>query len=233
MYQNYRGEFLHGRRLGNELPAGSRSTRKPSGLATRSPLPAPGMDTAPPASMILEFTTTSVRNTTIATDDDDPYYEVVTRFWHPHITKIRKLDPASRKITTVCEIDNEAKEARIRFLDEQAASEKAEKAKADEWGEWMPTEVLLRLGPVKPGGIFIDADGVEYRWKTHNRNFQLFRCDDDTRLPIVVFHPCQRHFGVWRMSQHPRLEVKPQIKSIERLIASYILVERQRRHRRF
>jgi hypothetical protein len=46
------------------------------------------MDETPAKAMKMEFATNSVRNTTLATADDDPYYEIVTRFWHPHITKI-------------------------------------------------------------------------------------------------------------------------------------------------
>lgn len=46
------------------------------------------MDETPVKVMKMEFATNSVRNTTLATADDDPYYEIVTRFWHPHITKI-------------------------------------------------------------------------------------------------------------------------------------------------
>ncbi|KAJ7123083.1 hypothetical protein C8R44DRAFT_831510 [Mycena epipterygia] len=193
-------------------------------MSDETPLPRP---------MIMEFATNSVRNTTIATANDDPYYEIVTRFWHPHVTKINKLDPASREMTTVCEINNKGgKEAKIRLLDADRKTEKPE-GKNDPLGEWLSSEAILKLGPEKPGGIFIDSDGVEYRWKTHNRNFLLIRCGDDTRLPVVTYHRYKRHLFVWRMSKHATLEIKPQIKSLERLIASYLLVERQRRHRTF
>ncbi|KAJ7680604.1 hypothetical protein DFH06DRAFT_1163643 [Mycena polygramma] len=181
-------------------------------------------------SMIMELATNSVRNTTLATADDNPYYEVVTRFWHPHLTKIRKLDPASRKMTTLCEIDNTGKDAKIRFADET----KKEESPNDFLGEWVSTEAILKLTSKKPGGIFVDSDGVEYRWKTHNRNFQLFRCGDEGRNPLVIYHPYKRHLFVWRMSQHATLEIKPQMfNDLERLIASYLLVERQRRRHAF
>ncbi|KAJ7457791.1 hypothetical protein FB451DRAFT_1274215 [Mycena latifolia] len=186
--------------------------------------------------MIMEFATNSVRNTTVATADDDPYYEVVTRFWHPNLTKINKLNPASRIMTTVCEIDNKGKEAKIRFLNADKHGEKGEKSEKSglTLGEWMSTESILKPAPEKPGGIFIDSDGVQYRWKTHNRNFLLIRADDDMRVPIVIYHPHKRHFGVWRMSKHAKLEIKPdRIKNMEGLIASYLLVERQRRHHTF
>ncbi|KAJ6594890.1 hypothetical protein B0H19DRAFT_918369 [Mycena capillaripes] len=182
----------------------------------------------------MEFATNSVRNTTLATASDDPYYEVVTRFWHPHLTKINKLDPASRVMTTVCEIDSKGKEAKIRFADGEKKTDKAEKKADSSLGEWVSSEEILKLAPEKPGGIFVDSDGVEYRWKTHNRNFLLIRCGDDGRLPLVVYHPYKRHFGFWRMSKHATLEIKAQMfKDLERLIASYLLVERQRRHHTF
>ncbi|KAJ7268688.1 hypothetical protein B0H12DRAFT_1096153 [Mycena haematopus] len=180
-------------------------------------------------SLVMELATNSVRNTTVAAANDDPYFEVVSRFWHPNITKINKLDPFTAVMTTVCEIDR--KEAKIRFLKQD---EKEKFPQGSPMGDWVPIETILKLGPEKPGGIFVDSDGAEYRWKTHNRNFQLIRCGDDGRLPIVMYHPCKRHFGVWRMSKHATLEIKPEIiKSLERLIASYLLVERQRRHRVF
>ncbi|KAJ7504806.1 hypothetical protein B0H11DRAFT_2221008 [Mycena galericulata] len=206
----------------------------------------PDDDAAPgPRPMIMEFATNSVRNTTVATANDDPYYEVVTRFWHPHVTKINKLDPFSQEMRTVCEIDSKGrKEAKIRFLngihggdkktDRTPQPQSEKKTGAGDLGEWVSTETILKLAPEKPGGIFVDSDGVEYRWKTHNRDFQLIRCGDDSRLPVVVYKPYKRHLFVWRMSKHASLEIKPHmIKSLEGLIASYLLVERQRRHHRF
>ncbi|KAJ7902149.1 hypothetical protein B0H14DRAFT_1271656 [Mycena olivaceomarginata] len=151
-------------------------------------------DDTPSKSMIMEFATNSVRNTTVATANDDPYFEVVTRFWHPNLTKINKLDPFTGAMNTVCEIDNKEKEAKIRFLDEN--EKENEKHQQGSLGEWQSTETLLKLAPERPGGVFIDSDGEQYRWKTHNRNFLLIRCGDDTRVPIVIYHPHKRHFGV-------------------------------------
>jgi hypothetical protein len=99
-----------------------------------------------PKSMVMEFATNSVRNTTLATANDDPYYEIVTRFWHPHLTKINKLDPASRALTTVCEIDNQGKEAKIRFANER----KKEDYEKDPLGEWVSSEAILKLALEKP-----------------------------------------------------------------------------------
>ncbi|KAF8210645.1 hypothetical protein K438DRAFT_1570403 [Mycena galopus ATCC 62051] len=170
----------------------------------------------------MELATNSVRNTTLATANDDPYFEIVTRFWHPNITKINKLDPFTSIMTTVCEIDKKA--AKIRFLNQDEKEKNAP----------IQTKNLQSQNSLGDGGVFVDSDGAQYRWKTHNRNFQLIRIGDDARLPIVIYRPYKRHFGVWRMSKHAALEIKPQIiQSLERLIASYLLVERQRRHHRF
>ncbi|KAJ6608409.1 hypothetical protein B0H10DRAFT_1815824 [Mycena sp. CBHHK59/15] len=172
----------------------------------------------------MEFATNSVRNTTLAATNDDPYFEVVTRFWHPNLTKINKLDPETGEMHTICEIDKKgsgkAAEVRVRFVGRSR--------------DWMSAEEILKMAPERPGGVFIDPEGVEYRWKTHNRKFQLIRCDDVARVPVAVYHPYKRHFFVWRMSKHASLEVKPQMaKYLERLIATYLLVERQRRHHTF
>lgn len=68
----------------------------------------------PPHKMTL--TTNSLRNTTIAVDNDALYYEVVTRFWHPHLTKIKKLDPETAELDTIAELEQEPeKQARLRF----------------------------------------------------------------------------------------------------------------------
>ncbi|KAJ7244894.1 hypothetical protein C8J57DRAFT_1082590 [Mycena rebaudengoi] len=175
----------------------------------------------------MEFATNSVRNNTLATTNDDPYYEIVTRFWHPYLTKINKLDPVSREMSTICEIDKAGGEIKLRFIDESKTTDR----KSAVLGEWVKAGDILKLMPDKPGGILVDPEGVEYRWKTHNRNFQLIRCGDETRRPLVVYHPNKRHFFVWRMSKHASLEVKPQLrKYLDRIIASFLLVERQRRH---
>jgi hypothetical protein len=64
----------------------------------------------------MEFTTNSLRNTTISVEDDTLYYEIVTRFWHPHLTKIFKLDVGTREMILVAEIEREpGKNVRVRF----------------------------------------------------------------------------------------------------------------------
>jgi hypothetical protein len=64
----------------------------------------------------MVFTTNSLRNTTISVEDDTHYYEVVTRFWHPHLTKIFKRDVGTRDMILVSEIEREPdKDVRVRF----------------------------------------------------------------------------------------------------------------------
>ena len=88
----------------------------------------------PPHKMVL--TTNSLRNTTIAVDNDALYYEIVTRFWHPHLTKIKKLDPDTAEMVTIAELEREpGKEPRVRFGGEDA--------------EWVPAWKFLEKEPQK------------------------------------------------------------------------------------
>ena len=78
-------------------------------------MPPPPKKADPPHK--LTFTTNSLRNTTIAVDNDALYYEVVTRFWHPHVTKIRKLDTDTQELVTVAELERvPGREPRLRFV---------------------------------------------------------------------------------------------------------------------
>lgn len=72
----------------------------------------------------LTFATNSVRNTTFALDNDKFYYEIVTRFWHPHLTKINKYDYENRVVTCVAEIESfPKKEVKVRFNTPDAEGE--------------------------------------------------------------------------------------------------------------
>lgn len=91
-------------------------------------MPAPTKPT--PHRMV--FTTNSLRNTTIAVEDDALYYEVVTRFWHPDVTKVFKLDKESRELALIAEIQRRAGEgAKVRF-----GGEKGQWVDADEFLKW-------------------------------------------------------------------------------------------------
>ena len=93
----------------------------------------------PPHRMV--FTTNSLRNTTIAVDNDAFYYEVVTRFWHPTITKIKKLDADSQTLSLIAELEREpGKEPRLRW------GENSEWIKASDW---------LKAGEKKVYDVFI------------------------------------------------------------------------------
>ncbi len=48
--------------------------------------------------------------------NDSIHYEIVTRFWHPHLTKINKADLENLVVTTVAEIERiPGQEPRVRF----------------------------------------------------------------------------------------------------------------------
>lgn len=76
----------------------------------------------PPQPLKLTFTTTSLRNVTIATDNDEYYYEVVSRFWESNVTKINRLDPESGKMIPMAELlkDEDRRDAPytgLKFID--------------------------------------------------------------------------------------------------------------------
>lgn len=79
---------------------------------------------APPATLKLVFTTTSLRNVTIATESDEYYYEIVTPKWDVLNTKIRRLDSNSGKMIPVAEMQKETSDAKytgLRFIDPEKA----------------------------------------------------------------------------------------------------------------
>lgn len=87
----------------------------------------------------MELATNSLRNTTISVDDDTIYYEIVTRFWHPHLTKIRKLNPETQEIVTVAELEREpGREPRVRFNIDK-----------EEDTPWISAQEWLRFTPKK------------------------------------------------------------------------------------
>ncbi|KAK0462992.1 uncharacterized protein EV420DRAFT_1264878 [Desarmillaria tabescens] len=156
----------------------------------------------------LTFTTNSVRNTTLAVGEDLIHYEIVTRFWHPTLTKINILNPETLTLKTVAEVQKSySGKHRVRFLTGKYM------------GEWIPSDKFLKEEKTKVGGSFI-INGIEYRWKTHRRRLQLVRSDDEIKTPLVVYRPYRR----------ASLEVNLELTSfMDRLIVSYLLVERRRR----
>ncbi|KAJ8488639.1 hypothetical protein ONZ51_g3447 [Trametes cubensis] len=184
-------------------------------------MPAPAAKPKPPHK--LEFTMNSLRNTTLSTEDDSMYFEIVTRFWHPNITKINKFDMETRELVTVAEIEGlQTREPRIRFGGEK--------------GQWVPaTEFLKYDSEHLSGGTFKAGEDAEYRWKTHKGRFQLIKADDPEKKALAEFHPHKRHFFVFRMSRHAFFQVQPSpeiLQAIDKFIVSYLLVERRRRDSR-
>ncbi|KAG2055345.1 hypothetical protein BDR06DRAFT_335701 [Suillus hirtellus] len=175
----------------------------------------------PPPPHKLTFATNSVRNTTFAEDNNKFYYEIVTRFWHPHLTKINKYDYEARVVNCIAEIEDQPnKDVKVRFNT------------ADAEGEWMRACDFLKNDGTMVGGTFTQEDGTEYRWKAPKRylQLQLIKSNDEEEVPVAQYHPYKRHFGVWRMSQRAFLEVKPEAAAaLDRIIVSYLLIERRKR----
>lgn len=108
---------------------------------------------APP--LKLEFTTNSLRNTTIAVGNDKFYYEIVTRYWHPNTTKINKLDVESREFKTIAEIEKvpgKNKEPKVRFRKPTSAlaKEKEPEGGDEVMDEWIKASDFLKFDPLKP-----------------------------------------------------------------------------------
>ncbi|KAI0633490.1 hypothetical protein C8Q77DRAFT_1057364 [Trametes polyzona] len=183
-------------------------------------MPAPVAKTQPAHK--LEFTMNSLRNTTLSTDDDSMHFEIVTRFWHPNVTKINKFDMETRELVTIAEIEGlQTKEPRVRFGGDK--------------GQWMSATDFLKYDSEHPGGTFKATDDAEYRWKTHKGRFQLIKSDDPEKKALAEFHPHKRHFFVFRMSQHAYFQLQPIpeiTQAIDKFIVSYLLVERRRRDSR-
>ncbi|KAI0745620.1 hypothetical protein C8Q76DRAFT_34996 [Earliella scabrosa] len=183
-------------------------------------MPPPAAKPKPPQK--LEFTMNSLRNTTLSTGDDSLYFEIVTRYWHPNLTKINKFDMETRELVTVAEIEGlQTGEPRVRFGGDK--------------GHWTSATDFLKYDNEHIGGTFQANSGAEYRWKTHRGRFQLIKSDDPEKKPVAEFHPHKRHFFVFRMSKHAFFEVQPIPEitdAIDKFIVSYLLVERRRRDSR-
>ncbi|KAF8506524.1 hypothetical protein F5888DRAFT_1790993 [Russula emetica] len=168
----------------------------------------------------MMFTTNSLRNTTVSVEDDSLYYEIVTHFWQPHLTKISKLDADTREMVLVAEIERvPASTVRVRFGGEDA--------------EWINELDFMSWDLKKRGGVFTGGDGTEYRWKSHRRRLQLVRANDDANVSVAQYHIYRRHFIFFRMSRHAFLEIKPEVTAKRPSeIDRYLLVERRRRDTR-
>ncbi|VDB84240.1 unnamed protein product [Peniophora sp. CBMAI 1063] len=168
---------------------------------------------------VLSFATNSLRNTTISNSDDTLYYEVVTRFWHPHLTKIFKLDKEARQMRLVGEIDREpSREPRVRVGGERS--------------HWIPLDDYMKWGS-KGSGTWATPEGDSFRWKKNRRRLQLFKTDVADAATIARYVPYTRHFYVLLVDRRASLEVKDEaLGHMDQIIMSYLLVERKRRDER-
>ncbi|THG93020.1 hypothetical protein EW026_g8092 [Hermanssonia centrifuga] len=132
----------------------------------------------------------------MAVADDTIFYEIVTRFWHPHLTKIHRNDLENLVVETVAEIERvPGREPRVRFGGDK--------------GEWVGADAFVQFDEERGSGTFLGGSNVRYRWETDKGRLQLVNADDDEHTPIAGFHPHRRHFFVFRMSKHAFIEIKP------------------------
>ncbi|TFK53804.1 hypothetical protein OE88DRAFT_1283753 [Heliocybe sulcata] len=195
----------------------------------------------------LTFTFNSLRNTTVSLENDIIYYEIVTRFWHPDVTKIFRLDKESRAMNLVARIkgvENKGKGVMVRFGKEpgdglaRGPDEEKERAEGGE-GEWIPEEEFIDYEKESVAGSFNPVPGKALQWRTRKRKLQMLDPNSPDK-PLANFIPHSRHFWAFRMSKHAVLELRPEViqpegskerdlEAMDRIIVSYLLVERRRR----
>ncbi|KZT22201.1 hypothetical protein NEOLEDRAFT_1138340 [Neolentinus lepideus HHB14362 ss-1] len=195
----------------------------------------------------LNFTFNSLRNTTVSLENDTIYYEIVTRYWHPDVTKIFRLDKESRAMNLVARIkgvEKKGKGVMVRFGKEpgdglaRGPEDEKERAEGGE-GEWISEEGFVNYDKKNVGGSFVPVPGKELHWKTQKRRLQMFDPNSPDK-PVASYVPHSRHFWVFRMSKHAVLELRPEViqpegskewnlEAMDRIIVSYLLVERRRR----
>ncbi|GJJ11835.1 hypothetical protein Clacol_006073 [Clathrus columnatus] len=136
----------------------------------------------PPPPFKLTFTTTSLRNVTIATENDAFYYEIVTRHWEPSITRINRLDVESGKMIPKAELlkdeeDRDAPYTGIKFIDPEKPDTSP-----------IPPNIFLGLeGASKNAlGKFTSKEGTRYRWQESDRTIELTLIDDPDKKPAAV-----------------------------------------------
>lgn len=206
---------------------------------------------ASPLSPKMWLTTNSVRNTTVSLSDDSAYYEIVTRYWEPALTKINKLlvDDGRRKVP-IAQIQESFSSKRavsvpgsgttpasssINTTDQEQMEACGGTTKVKFRDTWINAEDLVTYDE-RIGASFKGDDGALYTWKTHNGRLQLITSDERGGSCILVqYHRPKRHLYVLKMSRHAFLEIKsPEIVEgiMDLMIISYILVERKRRHGR-
>ncbi|THH04472.1 hypothetical protein EW145_g5497 [Phellinidium pouzarii] len=163
----------------------------------------------------LSLTTTSLQNVVISNASDVIYYEIVTPKWAPAVTRVSKMDPKSRELEIVAELQNEVSEKTVA----------------------RPTAVRLRGQQFRPAGEFWTKDGVTgtdarfrgkdgkyYQWRERKGRLELMREQEPDGKPVAIYHRHRRYFLVLRMSQKPYLEVQPSVmETLDSLIGDPII----------
>ncbi|KAI0699658.1 hypothetical protein BC835DRAFT_522178 [Cytidiella melzeri] len=170
---------------------------------------------APPQPQKIMLTTTSLRNVVLSNQSDVIYYEVITPKWAQGVTTISRLDPNTRQYDVIGEMKNDLR--------------------------GNASEVKLYGGALQPVAKFLEKDGIKqstfhgkdgkrYTWRARHRRLELVREDMPEDKPVAVYHKQKRFAYVLKMSQHPYLEVDPvAMDTLDSLIMSFLLIERQRR----
>ncbi|KZV90816.1 hypothetical protein EXIGLDRAFT_694277 [Exidia glandulosa HHB12029] len=183
---------------------------------------------APPKPLVLELTTTSVRNVVFSTPGDSIYYEIASWKWTPNKTLIKKLDFASGELKVICEIERKkGQEPRMRWISDTASEEEQE--------PFTPaSEFVSTDSPFSLQGKFRAANGKAYKWVVKSGHLELFDYDADPKQgkPLITYRKHRRYFGCGLMSRRPALIVQQEIKeSLDTIIVSFLLMERLRRDR--
>ncbi|KAF8510325.1 hypothetical protein JB92DRAFT_2940947 [Gautieria morchelliformis] len=208
---------------------------------------------APPVKLI--FTTTSLRNVTIATASDSHYYEVVTHKWEPEAsasTHVRRLQGESGIMLPVAELrrgkEREGHEdgvcTGVVFVRspggeergsggaEGANPENGKRDQVDQEDVIAPDVFLAGGDDGKSLGTFTVPTGQHYTWRESKRSIELINPASPDK-PLARFHRHHRHLGVLRMSAKPSLDVAVEIAedsaAMDHFIVSFLLAEARRR----
>ncbi|KII89411.1 hypothetical protein PLICRDRAFT_53842 [Plicaturopsis crispa FD-325 SS-3] len=167
----------------------------------------------------LALTTTSLHNVVISNASDDIYYEVVTPKWAPETTKISRLAPETREFLVVGELQNK---------------------------DGRPVAVRVYGGVAVPAGEFLRSegqkqkrfrgrDGKDYLWRHKNGRLELTSLDaPGGSRSVATYRRHRRHLFMFTISRQPYIEVDPSVLAVETLdilILSFLLTERERRDR--
>jgi len=176
----------------------------------------PYSPTATKTPLRLVFTTNSLRNTVIASHDDEIYYEVVSKSWTPTVTRITRVFMDDMIYSHIAEIESAPRQpVRVSMYGEKSM--------------W-PAGAFVKFNVSRFTGEFTGDDGNTYVWRLRSGRLELFRAGDERSAPLAVFHSPKRMAKVFRMSQKPYIEIRPDAVTIlDSLILSFLLMERNRR----